>query len=1057
MPAIATLRKHSSFLWILPLSALGCLSLTLGADETPAAPSLEVPVSDADLGFSAETTVVFDGTDDKAFRNHGFQLADGMLSGSGQLATKKKYNNFHLKIRLRHSDECPMEFSLNKERVKIFRNKKEASAHVGKWLELEFLFRHLPGEAPNVRHLNQGFTHQGKKGRLFHDDNLYRLDQFPRDESGYILVANRGVMLEFRHQVDIARVEVTPLVANSPREILSLSGEEHTAFVAQGQQVYATYCVNCHGNGIDSAPNPLARSFAKEDLQNGSSQLEIYKTLTTGFRTMPPMTVLTVEQRHQVAAYLREAIIKEHRPDSYQTASPTEAESLPHPLYTLQEAHDRANKPATLIAKEKGYFRDHGPVIVNAYGDTARNAVHVRLPDQVAVSYDLHTLNLIDVRTDGYLDMLTSQEFQQRPSTGVLAAGEPHLALGGSSWIRDGLLQSVKQNRPGLSPDSGLAYHGHYIAEDQAALSYRVDGRDILESPSSQRAGEQLSLSQHLHISPGDQPLQLGLVPHPQPITDATASQLIELEIEGQKVTFQLRSDAIDSLQWVVVNKHLALQIAPSAEPISLTLTRSVGSAPSDIPTLDLQGLTKGSARNWPTTYTVRGKLSEDRSSAYVMDTIPVPFENEYEAWMRTSALAFFPDGRAAITTYGGDVWIVSGIDDDLESVTWSRHASGLFEAFGCEVIDDLIYVTTRNGIVRLHDRNDDGEADYYEQFFADPDISPNWHAYSFDLIRDTDGYLYYARNGQFTDSQLEGGAYKVSPDGKSHELYCSGFRTPNGMGILPDGRLTFGDNQGSYVPAGKLTIVEPGKWHGATNLQGAEGEQRDRVEPILWFPQEVDNSCGGQHFINDPRFGPYDQHLVHTSCGRAEAMVVYIDRHADGTTQAASQTFPFHFDSGAMRPRINPTDGQLYIVGTRGWQIRADYDGCLQRIRYTGQESPLLLDAVARKGGIELTFNLPIDAASLDGANFQAAQWNYLWAKTYGSKQYSVVDPAKEGKDELEITAIEHGKDRKRIWVSLPQLRPSHNLSLSYALETDTGVAFENSVNMTLHKLPAR
>jgi hypothetical protein len=331
------------------------------------------------------------------------------------------------------------------------------------------------------------------------------------------------------------------------------------------------------------------------------------------------------------------------------------------------------------------------------------------------------------------------------------------------------------------------------------------------------------------------------------------------------------------------------------------------------------------------------------------------------------------------------------------------------------------------------------------------------WHAYNFDLVRDREGYFYYARSGQFTHSKLEGGAYRIAPDGQSHELFCSGFRTPNGMGILPDDRVTYADNQGAYVPAGKLAIIQPGKWHGATNLLGPEGEKRECVQPILWFPQEVDNSCGGQHFVNDERFGPYANHLIHTSCGRAEAMVVLMDELADGTVQAASQTLPFHFDSGVMRPRINPSDGQLYLTGTRGWQIRADYDGCLQRIRHTGAPSPLLLDARGRAGGIGLVFNQAMDADAIKPDGFEVEQWNYRWSAAYGSKKYRVGKPEVEGTDLLEIEAVELSDDGKAVWISIPDLKPSQNLSLKYRLRSRSDEPVENAVNMTLHQLPPR
>src|SRR5262249_41884524 len=70
----------------------------------------------------------------------------------------------------------------------------------------------------------------------------------------------------------------------------------------------------------------------------------------------------------------------------------------------------------------------------------------------------------------------------------------------------------------------------------------------------------------------------------------------------------------------------------------------------------DPETLTHGAPRLWPLPIEVHGKPGQ-QSGAYALDTIPVPFDNPYNAWLRTSALAFFPDGRAVVTTYGGDVW----------------------------------------------------------------------------------------------------------------------------------------------------------------------------------------------------------------------------------------------------------------------------------------------------------------------------------------------------------------------------------------------------------------
>ena len=62
----------------------------------------------------------------------------------------------------------------------------------------------------------------------------------------------------------------------------------------------------------------------------------------------------------------------------------------------------------------------------------------------------------------------------------------------------------------------------------------------------------------------------------------------------------------------------------------------------------------------------------------------------------------FFPDGTAAVSTYGGDIWLVSGLDADLKEVTWRRFAPGMFEPLGVKVIDGK-GLTAIPGIIDVH------------------------------------------------------------------------------------------------------------------------------------------------------------------------------------------------------------------------------------------------------------------------------------------------------------------------------------------------------------------
>ena len=90
-----------------------------------------------------------------------------------------------------------------------------------------------------------------------------------------------------------------------------------------------------------------------------------------------------------------------------------------------------------------------------------------------------------------------------------------------------------------------------------------------------------------------------------------------------------------------------------------------------------------------------------------------------------------------------------------------------------------------------------------------------DFHAFNFDLQRDPDGNLYYAKAGMYTDYREPGSIIRISPDGKKREIYCTGLRTPNGMGMMPDGRPTVSDNQGTWMPASKISLAEPGGYYG--------------------------------------------------------------------------------------------------------------------------------------------------------------------------------------------------------------------------------------------------
>ena len=231
----------------------------------------------------------------------------------------------------------------------------------------------------------------------------------------------------------------------------------------------------------------------------------------------------------------------------------------------------------------------------------------------------------------------------------------------------------------------------------------------------------------------------------------------------------------------------------------------------------------RGGPPIWKQPIVTQGQLGKG-DGPYVVDTITAPETNPYDAWMRFSGFDFFKDGhRAAICTLSGDVWIVDGIDESLSHLTWKRFATGLFQPLGLKIVNDEIYVLGRDQITRLHDLNGDGEADFYENFNNDCQVSKGFHEFAHDLQVDSKGNFYYAKgspvkaggNGFETITDDAGCIMKVSPDGLKMEVSATGLRAPNGMSMGPHDEITVSDNQGTWVPACRISFVTKGAFLG--------------------------------------------------------------------------------------------------------------------------------------------------------------------------------------------------------------------------------------------------
>ena len=176
-----------------------------------------------------------------------------------------------------------------------------------------------------------------------------------------------------------------------------------------------------------------------------------------------------------------------------------------------------------------------------------------------------------------------------------------------------------------------------------------------------------------------------------------------------------------------------------------------------------------------------------------------------------------------------------------------------------------------------------------------------------------------------------------------------------------------------------------------------------------------------------------------------------------DGRSQGAVVPLPGRFLSGPMRGTFSPKDGHLYIAGSTGWQTSAAKDGCLQRVRRTGTVTRTPIAWHAYRNGLKVTFAEPLDkSAAEDPGSFAIHQWNYRYAASYGSKDYSVAHPGKEGRDEVVVRSAKVLPDGKSVFIGTDALQPVMQMELRYNLPFTSGSSAAGPLYLTLNKLAA-
>ncbi len=408
---------------------------------------------------------------------------------------------------------------------------------------------------------------------------------------------------------------------------------------------------------------------------------------------------------------------------------------------------------------------------------------------------------------------------------------------------------------------------------------------------------------------------------------------------------------------------------------------------------------------------------AEDES--YPAVTIPVPEAITLEV----GGLDVLPDGRIAVSTRRGDVYIVSGASDSTPfHANFKLFATGLHEPLGLAVgrrtmgpgwrqsRDQIaLYCVQRGELTRLVDTDLDDRADLYETVNADWGVSGNYHEFAFGPKFDDMGNAWVTLNVGFCDSlgksvvPYRGWGLLVSPDGKLNPI-CSGLRSPNGIGVVPIGKDTvtfYADNQGDYVGTNRLQVMAPGVWEGhPSGLRWREGWKQgdptpERQPASMWFPYRKMGQSVADIAVDttEGKFGPFAGQVFCGDQTLAIVMRVAFEKvtSKEGKSFYQGVCFPFRegLDCGVNRIAFDNQGAMIVGETDRGWGSVGRRRFGLQRIAFTGKVPFEILTMQAAPDGFVLTFTQDIDkSAAADPASYKMSSYTYNYHARYGSDE---------------------------------------------------------------------
>ena len=547
---------------------------------------------------------------------------------------------------------------------------------------------------------------------------------------------------------------------------------------------------------------------------------------------------------------------------------------------------------------------------------------------------------------------------------------------------------------------------------------------------------------------------------------DAQVVRGTEKPLPKGKLVAGYRTESGMKLHWSHQEGRLLLTIPAGSEPLRFTvwmkkvpdeteLTTKTLEAPAiSEATRDLSAVIKGGPPRWNQKLSTTVHTLFDQGP-FATDVLIAPEGNPWLAQCRFTGLDFYSDGRLAVCSWDGDVWVVEG-PPNSQQLTWKRIATGLYQPLGLKILNDTIYLTCRDQLAVLRDLNDDGETDFIECLNNDHQVTEHFHEFAMGLQTDAAGNFYYAKSGRHALEAVvphHGTLLKVSRDGSKTEILANGFRAANGVCLNPDGSFVVTDQEGFWNPKNRInwvTLRDDGKPRFYGNMFGyhAVTDTSDTAmePPLCWITNAFDRSPGELLWVDSKKWGPLNGSLLNLSYGYGKVFLVPHESLA-GQMQGGMIELPIPaFPTGVMRGRFHPGDGQLYLAGMFAWAGSATHPGGLYRLRATGKPLFLPKQLHATRSGLRLLFTESLKSGSMDVSKIQVKTWDLKRSANYGSQHFN--------ERTLSVKQATVSPDGTTLELTIPEIKPTWGMEIRYALPSPEGQLVEGVIHNTIHNL---